>query len=584
MAQAFTKFHEKNQIIYFGQQVAQGIPVTDACFAEINFAGTLAGTTGNTYVLTFGTTNTVVATCTLTGTNLPVITAANIITALTQYTLTGITNYVAGIVISATGTGASKYQFTSLSTTGNVLGIRDLTGAAISTTQAGLVVATGVATGMTLSGYTSGALTPNGSLALTSIDGSPTRDTQAITYIAGALERREYTFQKDVYIELTCETPMQVIWVNTIANIATALTSTYGIGTSMTLGTFGIFEACGGYITIYTSAVGSIYPNGFIQVDNTQQSTAYLTGDYHISSVDDTTYDKLWKFYDLQGMFDVSASIGDMPSFKFDFKGNVSNPINTKVPAMTPNWGQQYLSVAPPILPATLSLAQLVPLADTYSAATLFASITYTLPTDASGSSGASNMLTITVNSGTHGITPGDIRMVAVGVAGSGAVAEAGVNASIYNNTFVATAISTTALIINLPSIPSAIPTTASIAVGTTAAIPFNFGTLSAPSFLGFDYTRYLTGNLIGFSKKATPGDVTISVLQDQAGTTNWDPDRSVTNFYGAQIRWGTGNNNYITLMWNALQVANVKKATIGEFSAREVTLRNTGKSFIIYS
>lgn len=581
MAQAFTKFHEKNQVIYLGQQSSLSVPVTDACFAQVSLSGTVTGAAAATYVLTFGTTNTVTATCTLTGTNLPVITAANIVQALANFTATGATNSIAGVVISAANLGASKYAFSVLPTSVATLGIRDITGAAIPTAQASLVVATG--TGVSLSNYVANCITTLGSLALTSISGSPTRDTAQVTYVAGVLARREYTYQKDVYIEMSVETPVQVIGSNTITNIATALTTTYAIGTNVALGTFGVFEACGGYVTIYGSAIGTLFPTGYIQIDNTQQSTSYLTVDYHVSSVDDTTYDKLWKYYDMQGSFDINASIGDMPMLKFDLKGNVSNPITTKVPALIPTPGNQYLGIAPPILPATLVASQLVPLADTYGAATLFASVTYTLPADTSGSSGATATLTATIAAG-HGIAVGDIRMVAVGVAGSGAVAETGVNASIYNGTFMALAISTTAVIIELPSIPSAIPTTASLAIGATAAIPFNFGKLSAPDFLGFNYTRYLTGQLTGFTKSGTPTDVTISVLQDQAGTTNWDADASITKFYAAQIKWGTGNNFYTTLLWNALQVSQVKEDKIGDFLAREVTLRNTGNSFLIFS
>jgi len=46
-------------------------------------------------------------------------------------------------------------------------------------------------------------------------------------------------------------------------------------------------------------------------------------------------------------------------------------------------------------------------------------------------------------------------------------------------------------------------------------------------------------------------------------------------------MRFGTGAGKYITYAWNKLQLADTKTGKIGSYFARDLTFRNTGKSFL---
>lgn len=583
----FKKIHEKNQAMYFGQQSALGVPIPDACLALFTLAGSIAvsasvtivftGTTGSASSVGGAVTPTLTVTLSGTGT----VTPANLISVLTNFSVNGTTPVtINGVTYTITSSNfntgpnsTNAFTFTSNNNVTNNLTIRDNRGVALPATSGALI--SGTATGITYSNYTTNLLQSSAGLAITTIDGSPTRDTGAVEYVAGVLSRNEYTYQKDVFIELAVETPQQIL--GNQSNALTALGTLLTANTATGAGIFGVFEACGGFVTLRTSAVGSLYPNGFLQVDNTQPSSTYLTGDLHLTSADDIINDKLWKFYDLQGMFDTNAGMGDLPMLKFKFKGNVSNPINNLVPQQYPNMGVQYVDVTPSILPANLVLSQVVPLADTYGSTIAYANTTWTLPLDASGSTAVSNQLQINVTAG-HGINTGDIRMVQI-------AGETGPDKATYNGNYVAVAVSSTALLISLIAVPSGLPTgTPTIAIGNTAAVQFNFGSFTASNFFGFDYERYMAGQLIGFTKGAVPTDVNVSILEDQSGTTNFDPDANITKFFACQIKWGTGPGYYTTMMWNNLQITQVKRGKIGKFLARDVTMRNTGNSFLIYS
>jgi hypothetical protein len=573
MSQAFTKFHQKNQVVYMGQQVATGIPVTDACLGTITLAGTAAG---SAVTLTFGSAgNTIVASAAVAATAVQVVAA---LIAFSKGTLAS-GAALGGVTITAAGTAAykagpfltgqafNKFTFSAVPNNTSAVFVRDNTGTALPTT-----LAPAGGTGLTVASYLTAAMTGSAGLAVTSISGSPTRETGSVTYIAGALSRNEFSYQKDIYIDLSIETPQQILSSHTTpASLAALLNTTNAVGA----GIFSLFEACGGFMTL-SNVSSALYPTGFVQVDNTQQSNTLVTADLHLSSSDDAVNDKLWKFYDLQGMFDVNASMGDLPMLKFQFKGNVSDPVNNLVPQAFPNMGNQYVDVTPSILPSTLITSQVVPISDTFGTARLYAALTFTLPTDIVGSTNTSNLLNINFTAA-HNIPVGDLRMIKI-------ASVTGVNASIYNATYVAQATSANDVVISLSAVPTAIPPAGTAAIGDTAAIPFNFGSLTAANFLGFGYSRFMAGQLIGFTKSASATDISATVLQDQSGTTNWDPDATLSQFFAVQVKWGLGNTLNTTMIWTNVQVTNVKEGKIGDYLARDVTLRNTGNSILIYS
>jgi hypothetical protein len=72
-------------------------------------------------------------------------------------------------------------------------------------------------------------------------------------------------------------------------------------------------------------------------------------------------------------------------------------------------------------------------------------------------------------------------------------------------------------------------------------------------------------------------------MLEDKAGTTNFDPEANIENFFGVKIKFGTGAGKYISYMWDRLELTNVKDSKIGAYYAKDVSMRNTGKSYTIF-
>lgn len=119
---------------------------------------------------------------------------------------------------------------------------------------------------------------------------------------------------------------------------------------------------------------------------------------------------------------------------------------------------------------------------------------------------------------------------------------------------------------------------------GPTYGAPQTFcvNTFNAPNFFGFEYERYKLTCQEGYTKGATPTDVTAVILEDEVGGTDFDPDANVTKYFRVTLKWGLGAGKFVTLQMNQLQLANVAEAKISKYFGRELSLRNTGTSTII--
>jgi len=280
--------------------------------------------------------------------------------------------------------------------------------------------------------------------------------------------------------------------------------------------------------------------------------------------LDDASNDKLYKFWDLRGTVDVNASVGEVPTLKFSLKGNADDPVTAA--KQIADFGFQTTRCAPSILPTTIKTMQLALLNDTF---------TTTVGTYASGAYSA-NKVTLTF-AANHGVNTGEI--VAIQVSGA--------TPSLANGTFVAQAASATTLVYYAKGLTGtgSLPGTVYAKKGATPVATFCFSTLTAANFFGFDYQRYLTGCDSGFAKGATPTDVSVTMMEDQVGGSSFDPDVNVTKFYGALLTFGnTTAGTNVSYMWDKLQLANVKQGKVASYLGRDVTFRNTGASFIIYS
>lgn len=377
-------------------------------------------------------------------------------------------------------------------------------------------------------------------VAVTELTGSVTYETGSYMYLGDDLSRDEFTFQKDTYADVSLTTPQQVLGtLNPSLAVNDAPLSE-------------MFQSCGGYVTVNASS-------GVVTIDNSQKSASTVSIDFRKSSSDDLVNQKLFKFTGIRGSVDVTANLGEVPTLKFNMKGNALNPVASAI--VSPDFGTQTSSVVASVRQSNIVKAQLARLDGTFTSTGAITSITK-----------AANVATVTFGSAHSLGATGDIRAITV----------SGATDSLYNGVFLATITGAATLTYVMKATPAANASGTLVITKGPAAESFCFSTLSATNFFGFDYTRYLTGCEEGFAKGAVPTDVAVTMLEDQVGGDSFDPDSNVTYFYGAQIKFGTAAGKYVTYKWDKLQLANVKEGKVASYYGRDVTFRNTGRSYIV--
>ena len=376
-------------------------------------------------------------------------------------------------------------------------------------------------------------------VAATTLDAAVTYETGSFQYLGDSLSRDEYTFSKDTYADVSFETPQQVLGTlnAALAPIDAPLSE--------------VFQACGGYVSVL-SAVTDGRPAGTVIVDNVTESNTSVSIDYRKNSAEDLVNQKLYKFTGCRGMVDVSANLGDVPKLKFTFKGNSTDPISS--PILLPNFGAQTTQIAATVRQSSIVSATIAP-------AIAATGITF-------------STTTATVTAPGHGLSNGNSVTIS-GVTG--------VNAAKYNGTFTIAGVTTDTFTYTMASAPSAAATGAVMIANNTGSKTFCFATLQAANFFGFDLARYLTGCEEGFAKGAVPTDVAITMLEDQVGGTSFDPEANINKFFAVSIKIGSGAGKYITYRWNKLQLANIKPGKVATYEGKDLTFRNTGKSYIIF-
>jgi len=511
------KFHEKNQAVYFGLQANTG-----SAFKLETGTGAIASVTatvGASPVFSCTADNLYVGQAvTLSGTNSGAL----------------ITGYVTGAV----------YYIIGISTT-SVAGV---TGFTLSATKGGATVVTtgtGGSTGLT---FATNSLTSTEAIACTEISSDVTRDTGSFQYLGDALSRDEFTYTKDIYIDLGITTFQQVL-----SDMGSAIDPN-------TSSIWKLFQVCGGNVVVDATSKE-------VYVDNATDSADYGTADVRFASPDDPTNDKLYKFWDLRGSVDVNASLGEVPTLKFSLKGNADDPVAKAKQAA--NFGFQTTRVSPSVLYSTVKVAQLLDLSATesYTATGLTGNTSLTL-----AYAGAQVTATLTA----HDLPVGSIRRIRI----------ASASVATFNGDWVAYAISATKVIFYVKgNTGTGTATGATLTKGQNVAPEtFCFSTLSAGNYFGFDYQRYLTGCDQGFAKGATPSDVAVTMLEDQVGGSSFNPDANVSKFYAAVLKFGGSTaGSTVAYMWDKLQLATVKQGKVATYMGRDVTFRNTGSSFIFY-
>lgn len=461
-------------------------------------------------------------------------------------------------------------------------------------------------------------------VAALAITGNVTYETASYQYLVSELDRSETSYLKDSFAELSVETPIQVLGsLDTGLSVANVPLSN-------------LLRCCGGAISVSGST-------GIVTIDNKTAENTTISANYTHTSIQDTINYKLFKFYGIRGGVDITFNTTEVPKYKFNLKGNAFPSVaSTKV---IPDFGNQTIHAAAPVRLATIQSSLITPYGENFNAQSTisgtpsiaFNGVTATVTLSAhgltdkrlvniSGATGAdaayyngdfqinyvdANTFTYVMNGTPSGVPTGTLVAKKDGYAKAFCFDKLTANNFFgfdyaryltaceegFSKTAVPTDVAITLLEPQSPSFDivsiTKSGTTATVTVATTNASLTTGNSVTISGATGADATLYnitalitKTGdNTFTYVMGGTPsGSATGNLRYINNSVTFFDPDTHFSEFFGVQIKIGTGVGKYVTLEWNKLQVANIKEGKVGSYYGRDVTLRNTGNSTIILS
>jgi len=104
---------------------------------------------------------------------------------------------------------------------------------------------------------------------------------------------------------------------------------------------------------------------------------------------------------------------------------------------------------------------------------------------------------------------------------------------------------------------------------------------LAAPNLAGFDYTRFLTSCGDGWSKGASPSDVTLTIIEDKAAAT-YNPDNHIEEFHSLYLDYGLTTGFKARIIMNKGQLAKVTNSKVATYAGQDLAFRNIGYTDII--
>jgi hypothetical protein len=115
--------------------------------------------------------------------------------------------------------------------------------------------------------------------------------------------------------------------------------------------------------------------------------------------------------------------------------------------------------------------------------------------------------------------------------------------------------------------------------VSTTKSVCFD--KCNAPNLPGFDYQRYLTGCIDGWSKGAMPSDVTLTILEDKAAAT-YNPDNHIEENHALYLDYGSVTGKVVKIAMHKIQLAKVTNSKVANYAGQDLGFRNVGTTDII--
>lgn len=452
----------------------------------------------------------------------------------------------------------------------------------------------------------------------TTLTGSVTTETESFQFLGDSLSRDETTFETDSFADVSVETLQPVLGtLDPALTVANAPLSAW-------------YQSCGGNVTIDGT--------GVVTVANNVVNNSTISIDFRKTSAEDTVNDKLTKFFNVRGSMDVGVEIGKVPTLKFAMKGNANDPIQATI--LTPNFGSKTSLIAASVRKENIVFADIVEEGEVFTAqaalpgtvssitksgttATVTMSVAHGLATGRKVNiSGADNPLyngnfiisvtSTTVFTYTMQATPAANALGTL-VAKAGGYKKtfcfATLNAPNFfgfdyqryitgcEEGFAKGAVPTDITVSMLEDIATKFTISSITFVTTTATVTAPKHGMTTGQYVeikgatGADAATYngiyivtvTAANTFTYVMRATPAaSATGDLIGVNTEQTNFDPDANISNFFTAQLKFGTATGKYVTYTWTKLQLASVAESKVATFFGREVTFRNTGKSSII--
>ena len=114
------------------------------------------------------------------------------------------------------------------------------------------------------------------------------------------------------------------------------------------------------------------------------------------------------------------------------------------------------------------------------------------------------------------------------------------------------------------------------------AAVPnFNicFGKIEVSNFFGFDLARYKHSCAEGHALKAVPGEVKITILEQDAGYAPYEPENHWNAHHSFLIEWGGAAGSRQSVALSDMQLTGISDTSLGPWRGQELTFKNNGIS-----
>jgi len=471
--------------------------------------------------------------------------------------------------------------------------------------------------------YETGMVGSDAVLAV-AIDGSVTTEISSKEFVGDSESRDKYTWVTDSTADFTLETLQQVLGTLNPSLVVANLPL------------FDMYTACGANVAVDGGT-------GVVTITNAIKEVSTVSLDMADTSGDNATQEKLYRFFGVRGTMDVEASVKDIPTLKFAFKGNSLPPITAAI--VTPDYGAQSTSIASPVRQSTVVEAKITPYYENFEAQSTISGT----PTIAR----TGNIATVTLAA--HGLVTGQ-RVNISGATGA-------VDAYYYNGDFQVTVLTSGTFTYVMNGTPSGAAVGTLVAKKDGYAKSFCFDKFSAPNYFGYKFDRILTACEEGFDRSATAPTATVSILDTfppafnvasitkttttatlttdtphglSAGmsitvsgatdalyngtfliatsattttltyimgdtpaanavatsvgslrlvnnsSTTFDPDAHISEFFAIKLKFGTRTGGYVTYKKDKLQLTNTKNTKVATSMGKELTFDDTGKAYII--